>query len=268
MRYIYDHDLHIHSGISLCSGDPEQTAERILQYAKDNGLKQICVTDHFWDETVECEDRGFYTDQDFAHISKILPLPQAEGIEFLFGAETDLNKDLILGVSKECLEKLDFLVIPTTHLHMAKFAVGDPELLSTPEKRAEYWVKRLDHVLSLDLPFYKVGIAHLACSLIAPNNDDYIATLNAIPQSELERIFKKCASLGVGIELNFDDMNYKVADEESVLRMFKVAKAQGCKFYLGSDVHHPKKFSKVKMVFENAITKLDLKESDKFILKK
>ena len=31
MRYIFDNDLHIHSKISLCSGVPEQTAERMLQ---------------------------------------------------------------------------------------------------------------------------------------------------------------------------------------------------------------------------------------------
>ena len=38
MKYIYDHDLHIHSKISACSNDPEQTCERILQYAKENNL--------------------------------------------------------------------------------------------------------------------------------------------------------------------------------------------------------------------------------------
>lgn len=34
MRYIYNHDLHIHSQLSLCSSDPEQNNERIVQYAK------------------------------------------------------------------------------------------------------------------------------------------------------------------------------------------------------------------------------------------
>ena len=53
MRFTYDHDLHIHSRISPCGGDPNQTPERILQYAVDNGLKTICVTDHYWDGTVD-----------------------------------------------------------------------------------------------------------------------------------------------------------------------------------------------------------------------
>ena len=50
MRYIWDNDMHIHSNLSLCSRDPLQTPERILQYAKDNNLKTIVLTDHCWDE--------------------------------------------------------------------------------------------------------------------------------------------------------------------------------------------------------------------------
>ena len=52
MKYTFDNDLHIHSGISLCSNDAEQTPERILGYAVENGLKTICIAVHFWDETV------------------------------------------------------------------------------------------------------------------------------------------------------------------------------------------------------------------------
>ena len=39
MRFTVDHDYHIHSTLSSCSNDPAQSTERILQYAKDNGLK-------------------------------------------------------------------------------------------------------------------------------------------------------------------------------------------------------------------------------------
>ena len=52
MRFVYDHDLHIHTNISPCASDPEQTPSRLLKYAEDNGLSTICVTDHYWDETV------------------------------------------------------------------------------------------------------------------------------------------------------------------------------------------------------------------------
>ena len=84
MKFTFDHDYHIHSQLSSCSADPGQTARVILQYAIDRGLKKICITDHFWDESVDGAS-GWYKPQNFEHISKIKPLPQADGVEFLFG---------------------------------------------------------------------------------------------------------------------------------------------------------------------------------------
>ena len=64
-----NHDYHIHSYISPCSGDPEQTPEFIAKYATDHNLSDICLTDHFWDETVSSKrDLGFYREQTFARI--------------------------------------------------------------------------------------------------------------------------------------------------------------------------------------------------------
>ncbi len=52
MRFICDHDYHLHSGLSLCSDDPKQTPQAILDLSKANGFKKICLTDHYWDESV------------------------------------------------------------------------------------------------------------------------------------------------------------------------------------------------------------------------
>ena len=41
MEYVIDHDLHIHSKLSLCSRDPEQTPENILKYGIENGYSSI-----------------------------------------------------------------------------------------------------------------------------------------------------------------------------------------------------------------------------------
>ena len=111
MRYVFDHDLHIHSKISSCSSDPEQTNERILKYAEDNNLTTICLTDHFWDDTLEGASK-WYAKQNFEHISQAKPLPQTDKVKFLFGCETELNKFLTLGISKEKLDLFDFIIIP------------------------------------------------------------------------------------------------------------------------------------------------------------
>lgn len=262
MRYILDNDMHIHSKLSLCSKDPLQTPERILQYAKDNNLKTVALTDHCWDEkSISTSDWYKYQDLEYTFQSK--SLPQSEDIEFLFGVETEINKDMVLGLKRESFDELDFVVIPTTHLHMKGFTISEEDAASV-EGRAKVWISRLEGLLNMDLPFKKIGIAHLACPLIAPNREDYLKVLNLLPTEKLEELFRNCEELGVGIELNAADMSFADDEAETVLRMFKIAKQQGCKFYMGSDAHHPKDLDNARQWFERAIDMLELTEDDKF----
>jgi len=265
MKYRIDHDYHIHSQLSSCSRDPEQTPARILQYAKDHGLSRICLTDHYWDSAV-AGAIPWYVKQNFDHIAEAKPLPQADGIEFLFGCETDLKKDLTLGVPPARWDDFDFIIVPTTHLHMHGFTIAEADTHSNA-RRAELWVERLDALLDMSLPFEKIGIAHLACGLInKASREEFLDTLGRIPSDEMERLFAKAASLGCGIELNQSDMSFADSEADAVLRPFRIAKACGCKFYLGSDAHHPDALDSAPAIFARAIDLLDLKESDKFSL--
>lgn len=264
MKYVVDNDLHIHSGLSSCSRDLQQNPERILQYALECGLKTICVTDHFWDDAVEGAS-SWYMPQNYEHISSAKPLPQAEKVKFLFGCETELNQTLTLGIAKEKFDLFDFIIIPTTHFHMVDFTVSKDEV-ATLQKRAEMWVKRFACVLNMDLPFHKIGIAHLTCSAIAPTREKYLEVLKLIPEAEMERLFLKAAQLGVGIELNYDDMNFADGEAEVIARPYKIAKRCGCKFYCGSDAHTPAVFENAKKIFERAVDLLSLTEADKFIV--
>lgn len=262
MRFKVDHDFHIHSNLSLCANDPEQTPERILRYAKENGLNTICLTDHFWDERIAGAS-PWYKIQNREHIKKALPLPKDENVKFLFGAEADMDMYGTIGVTKETFDELDFVIIPTTHLHMEGFTIS-PEDSASVERRAQLWISRLDNLLKQDLPFKKIGIAHLGCSLMAKNRTDYFAILDMLDTDELMRLFTKAAKLGVGIELNKANMSFSDSDAEKVLRMFRIAKNCGCKFYLGSDAHTTDYFANTKETFERAIDWLELTEDDKF----
>lgn len=280
MRYIWDNDLHIHSFLSTCSKDPEQLPKKILQYAKENNLRTLVLTDHCWnhrailDETWRNEQDPlhakwvrWYGTQNLAHVREALPLPQAEGIEFLFGVETELHKSGLVGMNPEDFEELDFIIIPTTHLHMRGFTVSE-DAIRSPAGRAEVWIRRLDTLLQMDLPFRKIGIAHLTCGLIAPVRSEYLQTLDLLPSDTLAELFGKAARLGVGIELNASDMGFAPEEAETILRIYRIAKAQGCKFYMGSDAHSQKTFANVKTVFERAIDLLELTEDDKFHIQK
>ena len=44
MRYQLDHDLHLHSQLSLCSDDPAQTPEHLLRYPLKNRIANNSLT--------------------------------------------------------------------------------------------------------------------------------------------------------------------------------------------------------------------------------
>lgn len=264
MKYIVDNDLHIHSYLSACSQDTEQTNERILEYARNCGLKTVCLTNHFWDSAVPGASE-WYAPQDFAHISKAKPLPTCDGIRFLFGCEADMDKQLRLGINEKLLPEFDFIIVSTTHLHMKGFTSYNEDIADA-KARARTWIKRLDALLEMELPFKKIGIAHLACRLIAPTRGEYLETLSLLPEPELKRIFEKVASVGAGIELNGSDMSFSDEEEEIVLRPFRIAKECGCKFYFGSDAHHPAELERSIPIFERAVSLLGLTEEDKYII--
>ena len=268
MKFTFDHDYHMHSQLSKCSSDPEQTTERLLQYAKDNGLTSLCVTDHVWDSDVPGASE-WYGGQNFPHIFESLPLPEADGIKFYFGCEGDMDKHLTLGIAPDKFEKLDFIIVPTTHLHMTGFTIDENDAVAenTAEIRAGLWKKRISALLDMDLPFAKMGLAHPACRHMAykaKGREEYLRTIDLIPDEDIEEIFSRIAKLGMGVELNKGDMAFKDNETDTVLRMFRIAKSCGCKFYLGCDVHRPKGFSNSKEVFERAIDLLELTENDKY----
>lgn len=261
MKFKIDHDLHLHSYLSSCSSNPEQTPTRMLSYAKELGLRKICVTDHFWDERVEGAS-SWYAPQNFTHITKNLPLPDAEGIDFLFGCESDMDKRMIIGVDAKRFDSFDFIIIPTSHLHMTGFTIE--ESMTAPKARADYYLARCHRLLDSDMPFHKVGLAHFTCGLLSRKcegtRDDI---MNAISDGDLYDLLKKAARVGIGIELN---TAAKDASNEAALRPYKIAKECGCKFYLGSDAHSPGDFELSRTRFEGMIDALCLTESDKFDL--
>ncbi len=52
MKYVIDHDYHIHSTLSSCCPDRDQTPQNIIKIAEEHGYASICLTDHFWDSSV------------------------------------------------------------------------------------------------------------------------------------------------------------------------------------------------------------------------
>ena len=85
-------------------------------------------------------------------------------------------------------------------MHMIGFTIEEG---ATLEECADAYVKRLDAVLSMVLPLHKVGIAHLTSHIMSREN-----------WQEHLHLHEGC-------------------DVDRVLRPYRIAKVEGCKFYLG-----------------------------------
>lgn len=260
MKYKADHDFHIHSTVSGCCKDPLQTPQRILQYAKENGFTKVCLTNHLWDENVKSEAHWIDI-HSFRYLTSVLPLPQDENVRFLFGAEVDIDYNGILGISEERLEKLDFIAVATTHMHLDGSTVR--ERLKTPREGAEIWLEKINNLLSYDLPRNKVGIAHMTCGHIMQEKTPEVIKL--LRTEELYDVFSRCAEKAIGIELNTKTIFNSEEEKDILMRPYYIAKDCGCKFYLGSDAHKTSALSEAKANFERIINILDLEENDKFI---
>ncbi len=258
MKFKIDHDLHIHSQLSSCSNHPEQTTANILKYAVDNGLRHICLTDHFWDSDVPGAS-CWYKPQNYEHLCKALPLPESDGIRFDFGCECDIDKNFTIGIAPDKLDKFDFIVVPTSHLHMQTFTIDKDDV--DPKHRAELYMKRNHALLDMDLPFHKMGLAHFTCQLACYNTSASVEEFfNLISDAEYAEFFERVAESGMGVELNMWDVEY---NSPRAFDVYRIARDCGCKFYLGSDAHTPKQLLMSMSHFNTMIDTLGLTEDDK-----
>ena len=264
MRFPIAHDLHCHTHLSLCSVDPEQSVGNILKFAKTHGYTTQCITDHLWDPLVPGAS-SFYTPQHIEHVSQSLPLPKDEQVRLVFGCETEYCGGTKLGLDPRSYDKFDFIVIPPNHYHMK--GLVRPHDCDSEEKIADLLVTRLEELSRIDLPWYKVGIAHITCSLIFKEGDQY-KVYEVVDEKRFRAVMRVLAHLGAGIEINLSCFapDWR-AHEEAMLRLYRLAGEEGCKFYLASDAHHPDELSVVPERAPAVIEALGLTREDQFILK-
>ena len=171
-----------------------------------------------------------------------------------------MDKFFRVGLAPETMDKFDFIIIPTNHLHMDGFTIEKDNV--GVYERAEYFMRRNHALLDMDLPFHKIGLAHFTnVCLYYDKNGTVYNVLDAISDSDYADFFSRAAALGIGIELN---VTLEEAANPSAIRVYKIAKACGCKFYLGSDAHTPSSLANAMPRFQAIVDALDLTEDDKF----
>ncbi len=234
---LIDHDFHVHTTLSSCCNDPKSTPENILEAAARAGLKSLAFTDHMWDSSVPGASK-WYAPQDYEHIMQIRErLPEDHrGIRVLIGCETEYCGNGKVGISRATAEKLDFVLIPMSHLHMKGFTIA--ETITAPEDVAALMVQRFHEVLDLGLAD---AIAHPFLPLGFKEQVDEIVGL--ISDQQFLDCFGRAAELGVGIEVTtgfFPGLSSGEREgwhDSTFLRVLSLAKQAGCRFHFASDAH-------------------------------
>ena len=252
-------DLHCHSNLSACCHDDAMTPEKILEHAEKYNYSAVCLTDHLWDPAVPGASE-WYAPQNIEHVRRAAPLPQGK-VPFYFGCETELPANGIPALAKEHFDLFDFVVIPPNHMHMG--SLTRPYVVDTPAKMARLMEDRLENLLERDLPFEKIGIAHLTCGLMFTEGSvaDVIACMD---EARLLRIFRGYAQAGTGIELNCGCFHELETRPEETLLMYRIAKEAGCLFYACSDAHAVTSMDNVPALLPKLVELLGLTAEDQY----
>ena len=141
-----------------------------------------------------------------------------------------------------------------------------PAEYDTEEKAAELFVERLEGISRLPLPWRKVGIAHITCGLIFREGDQWLV-YRLVDEKRYRAVMRKFAALGAGIEINVSSFGPGWHDhEDDALRLYRMAKDEGCKFYLASDAHHPDALDRIPERAPEIVKLLGLKGEDQFTI--
>lgn len=255
-----DHDYHIHTALSTCCKDETMTIANIVKGLKAAGIKEACITDHMWERCVPGASE-FYLPQDVEHVKQVLPLPQDDELRLFFGCETEFCGGTKLGITPASYDEFDFIIVPFTHLHNN---FSRPVDCVTEEQVALLYMSLFEDLMMLPLPWHKVGIAHLTCGLTFPGETLY-KVFQLLDEARLVAVFEKVKACGAGVELNGTTFLPGWEEhEEDFLRVYRIAKDIGCKFYCGSDAHRVVALDRVPKVMPEVIAKLGLTEKDQF----
>ena len=258
--FALDHDYHIHTTLSTCCHDENMDMAHLVPVCRELGRREIVITNHFWDNLMPGADE-WYAPQDLAHNKRILPFTDEPDMKIRFGCETECCGGRKIGISPEHYDEFEFIIVPFTHLHNN---FSRPVDCTTPEQVAALYMDHFEDLTQLDLPWKKVGIAHLTVSLVYPGENLY-RVLDALDSSRIRACLRFMAQHGAGIELNAGCFSAdRKARADTFMGIYRIAKEEGCKFYCGSDAHAIRSLNNIDSNIPWPVEALGLDDTDRY----
>lgn len=237
----FNSDLHVHTNLSPCA-PRESVPEDFLKLCAQAGVDTIGFSNHYWDADVPGVNH-WYRELNIDHILKIREqIKDTYGVRVLIGCEAEYPGKLAL--TKENAVKLDYANITTSHFHHDVTIEG--MRLENSRDVAMLMVERflLGVADASHLPV-PVSMSHPFIPLGFDSNEQMAESHAEITDAMFTECFSLAARYGVSIELHLRTLTggdtYK--DENGLttygVRMINIAKACGCTFTFGSDIHAP-----------------------------
>lgn len=230
------HDFHLHTKLSVCADRQVEAADYVAN-ARRLGLKKLGFSDHFWDEAIEGANT-FYQPQDRAHLLELNPELEklkSDDLQILFGCETEYDPfHHGVAITEEMAEQLDFLLVPNSHTHM----MMPKDCYDPHRKHADFMLQAAYDILNSPISRYITAIAHPFEAVACPYPNGLLIDL--ITDDEYKPVLDLMAKKGIAFEINVASMEKKTHEEIerlSQIRLFRLAKQQGCLFTFGSDAH-------------------------------
>ncbi len=231
-----NHDFHIHTFLSGC-GDKNATVDGYIENAKSLGLTKLGFANHFWDQNINGAP-DWYKPQNFDNLCKIkddLKRFENENIKLYFGCETEYDyPHRSVALTPNIAEQLDYVLVPNSHTHITM-----PNDFYNPyTKHKDYMTDAYYDIINSDISRYITAIAHPFEAVNCPYDNKIL--IEMFTDGEFKRMFSKTAEKGIAIEINvarYEKLNRDDIENYPTMRMFKIAKAMGCKFIFGSDAH-------------------------------
>ncbi len=255
------HDIHVHTNLSSCSSDPEQTPENILKKAAELGIRTVGFADHLWCRNIPGAS-DWYKPQDELHVLKIREQMPADchGVKTLVGCESEFT-GTACGIDRQHAALFDFVLIPCSHFHMLDFV--RPKEITSAEGLAKLLLEHWSAVLDLDVA---TGIAHpfhvIGGDAIMDNICRHLRR-----SEQLRYCLDKSAAKQVSIEINasyFPQLFGRAEagfHDESIFVLLEQTRRSGCLFHFASDAHELKNFGST-LQMQDIADQLCLRDDD------
>ncbi|MDD3117604.1 MAG: PHP domain-containing protein [Victivallales bacterium] len=230
-----NHDLHLHTRLSPCCTDVNQTIPNLVAAARQMGLRKIGMADHAWlqSDTVPAgwqPNRAGFAVRNRA-IAAITPPPVV-----LRGCEADTFGPGRFSIDRRFAARCDYVILAANHFHFR--ALVDQPTTVTPQGVG-------DHMIRMFLAAVRSHLANIIPHVFMPMGywEYYEPAIAAIPDKIFLEVFQETAAADVAVEITPVYLPpppggiRRTWNLATPLRVLTLARQAGCRFVFGSDAH-------------------------------